>query len=84
MTRAVAVAGTTLATFPFTEARRRETAIVSDSTGGRLAVTKGAAECLLAMVRATPLEREQWSERVATLARSGHKVIACASIYPPR
>jgi Ca2+-transporting ATPase len=32
------------------------------------------------MVRATPLERQQWSERVATLARSGHKVIACASI----
>ena len=77
---AIAGAGTTLATFPFTEARRRETAIVRDSTGGRLAVTKGAAECLLAMVRATPLEREQWSERVATLARSGHKVIACASI----
>ena len=43
-------------------------------------MTKGAAECLLAMVRATPLEQEQWSERVATLARSGHKVIACASI----
>lgn len=77
---AVAVAGTTLATFPFTEARRRETAIVRDPTGARLAVTKGAAECLLAMVRATPLEREQWSERVARLARSGHKVIACASI----
>jgi Ca2+-transporting ATPase len=77
---AVAATGETLATFPFTEARRRETAIVRDSTGGRLAVTKGAAECLLTMVRATPLEREQWSERVATLARSGHKVIACASI----
>ena len=77
---AVAAAATTVATFPFTEARRRETAIVRDSTGGHLAVTKGAAECLLAMVHATPLEREQWSERVATLARSGHKVIACASV----
>jgi P-type Ca2+ transporter type 2C len=76
----IAGSGTTLATFPFTEARRRETAIVRDPTGARLAVTKGAAECLLAMVRATPLEREQWSERVATLARSGHKVIGCASI----
>jgi Ca2+-transporting ATPase len=77
---AVAVAGTTVATFPFTEARRRETAILRDSTGGHVAVTKGAAECLLAMVHATPLERELWSERVATLAKSGHKVIACASV----
>ena len=77
---AIAAAVTTLATFPFTEARRHETVIVSDSTGRRRAVTKGAAECVLAMVGTTPVERERWSGRVATLAQSGHKVIACASI----
>ena len=68
-----------VATFPFTEARKRETAIVANSTGSRSAVTKGAAESILAMVRVGHVEREQWFERVAALARSGHKVIACAS-----
>jgi Ca2+-transporting ATPase len=68
-----------LATFPFTEARKRETAIVADSTGSRRAVTKGAAESILALVRVAHVEGEQWLDRVAALARSGHKVIACAS-----
>ena len=72
-------AGSTIATFPFTEARAHETSIVVDSTGARAAVTKGAAERILAMAFAAPSERQAWSDRVATLARSGHKVIICAS-----
>lgn len=77
--RSIAEGGDTLATFPFTEARKRETTVVSGSLDSRNAVTKGAAETILMMVRATPVERERWLDRVATLARSGHKVIACAS-----
>ena len=69
----------TLATFPFTETRKRETTVVSDSTGSRSAVTKGAAESVLTMVRAIPAERQQWLDKGAALAQSGHKVIACAS-----
>jgi Ca2+-transporting ATPase len=76
---AVAASTRTIATFPFTEARTRETSIVSDSMGSRAAVTKGAAERILTMALATPVERQAWSDRVATLARSGHKVIICAS-----
>jgi Ca2+-transporting ATPase len=67
-----------LATFPFTEARRRETAIVRDSTGQLVAVTKGAAETVLAMTDVPAAEREGWHGRVARLAADGHKVIACA------
>jgi len=68
----------TLATFPFTEARRRETAIVRGLDGRLVAVTKGAVETVLAMTDAPAVEREQWQGRVARLAESGHKVVACA------
>ncbi|MDP2308361.1 MAG: cation-transporting P-type ATPase [Pseudomonadota bacterium] len=64
-----------LATFPFTEARRRETRIVQDGEA-LLAVTKGAPETVLARCdddRAAPLARAQ------VLAAEGHKVIAVAS-----
>ena len=67
-----------LATFPFTEGRKRETAIVRDARRGVVAVTKGAAETILAMSDATAAECEQWNGRVARLAEEGHKVIACA------
>jgi P-type Ca2+ transporter type 2C len=68
----------TLATFPFTEARRRETAIVRDPDERLVAVTKGAAETVLAMTDAPAAERERWHGRVARLAEGGHKVVACA------
>ena len=68
----------TLATFPFTEARRRETAIVRGLDGRLVAVTKGAAETVLAMTDTPAVEREQWQGRVARLAETGHKVVACA------
>jgi Ca2+-transporting ATPase len=68
----------TLAVFPFTEARRRETAIVRDPGGQVVAVTKGAAETILAMAEVSADERGRWLERVAGLAADGHKVVACA------
>jgi Ca2+-transporting ATPase len=67
-----------LATFPFTESRKRETAIARDAGGNTIAVTKGAAETVLAMAEAEAAEREVWNDRVARLAEEGHKVIACA------
>lgn len=67
-----------LATFPFTEGRRRETAIVRDRDGSVVSVTKGAAETMLAMTDLDAAGRAQWVTRVEALAADGHKVIACA------
>ena len=67
-----------LATFPFTEGRKRETAIARDASRGVVAVTKGAAETILAMTDAAAAECALWNDRVARLAEEGHKVIACA------
>ncbi|MBI4638691.1 MAG: cation-transporting P-type ATPase [Candidatus Rokubacteria bacterium] len=67
-----------LGTFPFTEGRRRETAIVRGPAGALLAATKGAAEVVLGMAALAPAEREAWQRRVVELASGGHKVIACA------
>jgi Ca2+-transporting ATPase len=67
-----------LATFPFTEGRKRETAITRDARRGVMAVTKGAAETILAMTDAAAAECALWNDRVARLAEEGHKVIACA------
>ncbi|HEY5945602.1 MAG TPA: cation-transporting P-type ATPase [Kofleriaceae bacterium] len=66
----------TLATFPFTEDRRRET-VVTRSESGIVAYTKGAPETVLAMC--SDRERAEWSDRVDQLAAGGHKLIACAS-----
>jgi Ca2+-transporting ATPase len=67
----------TIATFPFTEGRRRETAVVRGPEG-TVAVTKGAAETILELTVLTSAERERWSGQVAALATAGHKVLACA------
>jgi len=67
-----------LATFPFTEGRKRETSVVRDAEGTVLTVTKGAAETVLAMSALADAERELWNRRVEGLADEGHKVIACA------
>jgi Ca2+-transporting ATPase len=67
-----------LATFPFTEHRKRETAVVWDGDGRRLAATKGAPEVVLALTELTPAERKAWEGRVATLAAGSSKVLACA------
>ncbi|MDH5255294.1 MAG: cation-transporting P-type ATPase [Gammaproteobacteria bacterium] len=70
-----------VATFPFTEDRKRETVVVR-AAGGllavNLAVTKGAPETIVALCAGGSGDLLQWRERVESLARSGHKVIAVA------
>ncbi|QDE90508.1 haloacid dehalogenase [Myxococcus xanthus] len=67
------------ATFPFTEERRRETAVVEDVEGRLLAAVKGAPERVLDLCALEAGAREAWGERVSALAAEGRKVIACAS-----
>lgn len=66
------------ATFPFTEDRSREVAVVRRPGDERLAVMKGAPETVLRMCELDGSSRQAWRDRVEALARSGHKVIACA------
>lgn len=65
--------------FPFTEARRRETAIWQQSGAPALAVTKGAPETVLGLCAMPEAMRAQWRERVHAHADAGHKVIAFAT-----
>lgn len=67
-----------LATFPFTESRKRETTIARKVAGVIVAATKGAPETVLAMSELTDAERAAWNVRVTALSEEGHKVIACA------
>ena len=69
---------TCLASFPFTEDRRRETTVARDQHGQLLAVTKGTTELVLAMTGLAEHERGAWSRRTSELAAEGHKMIACA------
>lgn len=69
---------TRLDVFPFSEDRRRETAIVRLATGEELAVTKGAPETVLSMSKLQENDRAQWMKKAAVLAQDGHKVIGCA------
>lgn len=65
--------------FPFTEARRRETALWRMGGGEQVAVTKGAPETVFDLCALPAAQRAQWLDRVAGHAESGHKVIAFAS-----
>jgi len=70
--------GERVQSFPFTEDRKRETGVVRE--GGRLlAAVKGAPEVVLGQCAIDAAEAGTWLARVAELAGSGHKVIACAS-----
>ena len=73
-----AATGERVATFPFTEDRKRETAIERHEYGQLRACTKGAAETVLPLVPLSPADRQRWIDQVSALAESGHKVIACA------
>jgi Ca2+-transporting ATPase len=66
-----------VASFPFTEDRKRETAVVRVD-GRLLAAVKGAPEVVLGQCDVAAAERAAVERRVDELARSGHKVIACA------
>lgn len=65
--------------FPFTEARRRETALWQTGADAILAVTKGAPETVFDLCALPAPDRTQWFDQVAGHAESGHKVIAFAS-----
>jgi P-type Ca2+ transporter type 2C len=73
-----ALEGNRLETFPFTEDRRREVAIIREPSGAILAAAKGAPENLLQMTNLSEAERQAWRRRTGELAAAGHKVIACA------
>lgn len=80
-TKGLLVAGgdTVLATFPFTEDRRRETSVIREASGRIVAATKGSPETILALVTLSASERAAWARQVDELAAAGHKVVACAS-----
>ena len=67
-----------LASFPFTEARRRETIVWEPAPGVHMAFTKGAPETVLAACSLPEGEQARWRARVEAHAASGRKVIACA------
>jgi len=67
-----------LAAFPFSEARKRESAVVRCANGERLAVTKGAAEVVFPMTTLDGADLDRWSRQGSELAAAGHKVIASA------
>lgn len=66
-----------VASFPFTEDRKRETCVVRDEAA-LLAVVKGAPEVVLAQCETQADETARWLEQTNELASEGHKVIACA------
>jgi Ca2+-transporting ATPase len=66
------------ATFPYTEARRRETAVVRRPDGATVAMTKGSPEVILRLAGASAEEAARWTTRVGRLAEGARKVIACA------
>jgi P-type Ca2+ transporter type 2C len=68
-----------VAVFPFTEDRKRETAITRRESGQLVIVSKGAAEVILAMCRLTHDEQNSWQVKIRELAAGAHKVIAVAS-----
>ncbi len=66
-----------VASFPFTEERKRETGIMREDDV-LLAAVKGAPEAVLARCTLAPDERTRWQARIDALAGTGHKVVACA------
>lgn len=69
-----------VATFPFTEDRRRETIVMRSANSTTIAVTKGAPELILSLCTLEGEECELWERQISDWANEGHKVIACASI----
>jgi len=67
----------TMASFPFTEDRKRETVIFREADTF-IAATKGAPEVVFKLSSLAAAEIEIWQARTQQLASSGHKVIACA------
>lgn len=74
------LAGTALASFPFTEDRRREVAVLRAPDGQLIAAVKGAPETVFAMSAPDRPGFDSWLAKTRELADSGHKVIACARL----
>ncbi|MGE0579096.1 MAG: cation-translocating P-type ATPase [Reyranella sp.] len=70
--------GERLATFPFTEDRRREVGAVREDSGTVVIAAKGAPETILGMSKVSRAERTAWIKKTEELAAGGHKVIAGA------
>lgn len=69
-----------VASFPFTEQRRSEAAVLRDAGGSLRAVVKGAPETVLGRCQLTSDELANWRSEVARLAAGAHKAIACAQL----
>ena len=69
-----------IATFPFTEDRRRESGIFRTSDATILVATKGAPETILQLCVLSGADLDHWKDRIQQLAETGHKVIACACL----
>ncbi|MGE0094523.1 MAG: cation-translocating P-type ATPase [Alphaproteobacteria bacterium] len=67
-----------IASFPFTEGRRREVALVQIEDGSYWAVAKGAPETVFGLCDGLGEARRDWLAHVAAYASQGHKIIACA------
>ena len=63
--------------FPFTEDKKRESAIV-ETSDGRFAFVKGSPDSIFSMVQFLPSELEEWRDHTKNFAQGGHKVLACA------
>ena len=67
----------TVATFPFTEDRKRETGVLRGD-GRLIAAVKGAPEIVFGQCNLGPTALREWQGRLDSFADTGHKVIACA------
>jgi len=66
-----------LASFPFTEDRKRETGVVREGESVLIA-SKGAPEVILGLCQLDAQAQRHWAQQTEVLAAGGHKVIACA------
>ncbi len=66
-------------TYPFTENRKRETAIYTQHDAA-LVVVKGAPETILAISNLDAQQLDEWQHQVTDLAREGYKVLGCARL----
>lgn len=69
-----------LTTFPFTEDRKRETAIISQNANKYLIATKGAPETILALTNLAEGPKQEYLDQIQQLAKEGCKIIACARL----
>lgn len=66
-----------LATFPFTEDRKRETSVFQQNSQLHF-ITKGAPETIFNLSTLSSHEKKYWIKKLEELTRDGFKVIACA------